>query len=136
MKKIIWPGIIAGMAMLIMGMAISYLFRIIPAVAADYENIDIIRSWSNPLMSLIFLYPFVLGIVLALAWGHTSTLFKGTWSARGIKFGLAYLIVATIPGMLISYSSLQLSFLTIVSWTVSGFVNAAIAGMIFAKMNK
>jgi hypothetical protein len=61
MKNIIWPGIVAGIAILISGMVISYLFMIIPSVAADYNNAHIMRSWQDPLMSLFFIYPFVLG---------------------------------------------------------------------------
>jgi hypothetical protein len=136
MKKIIWPGILAGIAMLVIGMAVSYLFMILPSVAADYSNSSIMRSWSDPLMSLFFLYPFVLGIALAWVWNRTKNLFKGNTWKRGLKFGFAYLIIATIPGMLISYSSFPLSLWTIISWIVSGFVNAVVAGLIFAKMNK
>jgi len=136
MKKIIWPGIVAGIAILIIGMAISYLFMLIPSVAADYNNVHIMRSWQDPLMSLFFLYPFVLGIALAWIWNKSKTLFKGSAWQRGTHFGFAYFIIATIPGMLISYSSFPISFLTIISWTVSGLVNAIVAGFILAKMNK
>jgi len=136
MKKIIWPGIVAGVAILILGMAISYLFMLIPSVAADYNNTHIMRSWQDPLMSLFFLYPFVLGIAFAWIWNKSKPLFKGSAWQRGTHFGFAYFIIATIPGMLISYSSFPISFLTIISWTVSGLVNAIVAGWILAKMNK
>lgn len=117
-------------------MSISYLFMLIPSVTADYNNSNIMRSWNDPLMSLFFLYPFVLGIALAWIWNRTKPLFKGTWRKRSFNFGLSYFIIATIPGMLITYSSFPLSFWTVIGWTVSGFVNAYVAGMIFAKMNK
>jgi hypothetical protein len=136
MKKIILPGIIVGIVTLILGMLISYLFMLFPTVAADYQNTNIMRSWQDPLMSLFFLYPFVLGLALAWAWNKTKGLFKGNIWKRGLNFGFAYLIIATIPGMLISYSSFPLSLMTIISWTVSGLINATAAGIILAKMNK
>ncbi len=129
MKKIIWPGIIAGIVMLILGMAVSYLSMLLPAVALDYNNTSIMRPWSDPLMFLFFPQPFLLGIILAWVWNKTKGLFV-------LKFGLSVWLVATVPGMLISYSSFPLSFLTIFSWLVSGLVNALAAGWIFAKMNK
>jgi hypothetical protein len=136
MKRIVLPGLLAGVIMLVIGLIISNLFMLIPIVNADYYS-GVMRSWSDPIMTLFFLYPFVLGVVLAFAWDKVKNIIRGKGSfIKGLKFGLGYLIIATIPGMLISYSSFNLSLLTIVSWTISGFVNAAVAGMIFAKINK
>ena len=135
MKKIIWPGIVSGIVMLVLGLAISYLFMIFPSVAADYSNTGIMRPWSDPLMSLFFVSPFILGIGLAWIWNRSKTLFNGTIWRRGANFGLIYFVIATIPGMIMSYSSFPLSFLTILSWTISGLVNGIIAGWILAKMN-
>ncbi|HCC22136.1 hypothetical protein A2480_00815 [Candidatus Uhrbacteria bacterium RIFOXYC2_FULL_47_19] len=135
MKKIIWPGILAGLTTLILGMGISYLFMLFPSVNADYYNTGVMRPWKDPIMSLFFLYPFVQGIILAWAWNKAKGLFTGTAMQRGMSFGFSIFLVATIPGMLVSYSSFPLSLLTIISWTVSGLVCITISGMIFAKMN-
>jgi len=136
MNKIILPGIIVGVVNLILGMLVSYLFMVFPSVAMDYNNASIMRPWSDPIMSLFFLYPFVLGIILAWAWDKAKVLFKGTWAERGAKFGLTIFVIDTIPGMLISYSSFPLSLVTIISWTVSGLICAVAAGIILAKINK
>ena len=136
MKKIILPGIVAGIVTLILGMAISYLFMLIPFVNADYNNSSIMRTWQDPIMSLFFLYPFIFGIALAWVWNKSKGLFKGSARKRGTHFGLTYFIIATIPGMLISYVSFPISIFTIISWTVSGLINAIAAGWVFAKMNK
>lgn len=136
MRKIILPGIIVGVVNLILGMAVSYLFMVFPSVVNDFANPYLMRPWSDPLMPLFFLYPFVLGIALAWAWDKTKSVLRGTWINRGIMFGLTIFLISTIPGMLISYSSFPLSIITIISWTVSGFVCAVVAGLIFAKINK
>ena len=52
MKKIILPGLIIGFIMLVLSILISYLFMLLPAVAADYQNTSIMRSWQDPLMIL------------------------------------------------------------------------------------
>ena len=137
MKKIIVPGLTAGVVILILGMVISYIFMPFPSIRADYNSTSVImRSWADPLISLFLLYPFVLGVALAWFWDKSKHVFKGSFIKRGFGFGFAYFVIATIPGMLISYSSLSLSLLTIISWAISGFINAVAAGMIFAKMDK
>jgi len=135
MKKIILPGLVAGLIMLVLGFATSYLFMIFPSVAADYANTNIMRSWSDPLMSLFFVSPFILGIGLAWVWNRTKTLFSGTLWRRGANFGLIYFLIATIPGMIMSYSSFPLSFLTVLSWTIGGLLNGIISGWVLVKMN-
>ncbi|MDD5750595.1 MAG: hypothetical protein PHU56_03025 [Candidatus Pacebacteria bacterium] len=135
MKKVLLLGLLSGAVMLVLGMAISYLFMISPQVRADYYDANIMRPWSDPVMSLYFLYPFVLGVALAWFWNKAKGLFAGSWTKRGFSFGVLMLVISVIPGMLVSYSSFPLSLLTIISWLVGGFVNAVVAGMIFAKWN-
>ncbi len=136
MKKIIWPGIVVGIATLIAGMIISYAFMLFPSVASDYNNSAIMRSWQDPLMMAFFLYPFIYGIILAWAWGKSKDLFKGSKNKRAVKFGFAIFLIATIPGMIVTYTSLPYSFMTVLSWTVGGLINSWIAGLILVRMNK
>ena len=136
MKKIVWPGIVAGVAILILGMIVSYLFMFVPAVAANDGNSTIMRQWQDPLMTLFFVYPFLFGIILAWAWDKSKSLFKGTAGQRGMKFGLSAWLIATIPGMFITYTSMPYSFMTVLSWLVGGLINLLAAGYIFARMNK
>lgn len=135
-SKIILPGLIAGVINLILGMALSFLFmRMFPAVSVDYNNASLVRPFADPLMTVFFLYPFILGVILAWAWDKSKSLFSGTWQKRGIYFGLAISLISTVPGMFVSYTTFPLSLITIISWTISGFICAVVAGMIFAKVN-
>jgi hypothetical protein len=70
-------------------------------------------------MWLYFIYPFVLGFALAWVWSRTRSMFKGRsiWQ-NGLRFGFGYWLVATVPGMLITYSTFAVSFAMILSWTV------------------
>lgn len=132
MKKIIWPGILLGAIMLVVGMIINYLFMLIPSVNADY-NSGFMRSWQDPLMMFFFLYPFILGIVFAWLWNKTKSNFQGNMG--GCYFGWLLFFLTTFPGMWITYTSFNLSFLTILGWTVSGLINAKIAGFFLARVN-
>ena len=136
MKKIFWPGILAGLATLILSLAVSYLFMVFPAVAQDYANPSLMRAWTDPLMALFFIYPFILGIILAWAWDRSKGLFSGSASVRGYKFGWAVFLITTLPGMIISYSSFPISLLTTISWALGGFLSLIASGLIFARLNK
>jgi len=132
MKKVIWPGILLGLIMLIVGMVVNYLFMLIPSVNVDYTS-GFMRSWQDPLMMLFFLYPFILGLAFAWLWAKTKTSFTG--KTRGSYFGWLLFFLTTIPGMWVTYTSFNLSFLTILGWTVSGLINAKIAGFFLVKVN-
>lgn len=136
MKKIFWTGLLAGVVITIVGMAVGYVFKLIfPALNAEFMS-GLYRPWSDPLMQAYFAYPFILGWALAWAWNKTRPLFTcGSFWCRGASFGLAYWVVASIPGMFITYSSFYVSLPMIISWTVGGLLSAICAGWVFARFN-
>lgn len=138
MKKIIVPGIVAGLVNLVASFILSQVTNILwPSLSAEYINSAIFRPWSDPLMSLYFLYPFLLGFVLAWVWDKTHKLIAGkTDFDKAYKFGLSYWLVAGLPGMFITYSSFQVSLALVLSWTISGLVEGVLAGWVFARLIK
>lgn len=135
-KKVILSGLLAGFLMLIVGFAVSFVFQIFfPELMGEYTS-KIFRPWTDPLMMLYFLHPFLMGVVFAWAWDLTKVKFKGTVWQRGFNFGVFVWAIAVFPGMFITYSSFMVSLTMIISWTVMGFVNAIVAGWVFAKLNK
>ena len=137
MKKIIVPGLLAGLAMLIVGLIVSQLFNLAaPSQMGEYENTALFRPWSDPLMNIYWAHPFIVGLILAWIWDMTKGLVSGQNACiRGCRFGAIYWVV-TIPGMVISYASFPLSLLIIISWTLSVLAQALTAGYIYALMNK
>jgi hypothetical protein len=137
MKKIIVSGLLAGIAMLVIGFAAGYgLMAIFPKLTAEYANTALFRPWSDPLMSLYFVHPFVLGLILAWVWARVKGVMKGAgWAAKGARFGLAFWVVL-MPGMLISYASFPLSLIMVVSWSISLLLEALAAGLIYAAVNR
>lgn len=136
MKKVVVPGIVAGAFMLAVGMAFGWLLNMVfPSVAVEYSNVALFRPWSDPLMSLYFAAPFILGIVLALIWNKTKVLIQGPTGRRGMHFGFFYWLL-TISGMVITYSSFQISLVMAVSWSVSILVQAICAGIVLARLNE
>lgn len=127
-------GLIAGVALFVVGMALNYgaMFAF-PSLAAEYQNTNLFRPWDDPLMISFFAYPFILGVVLAFLWSLVKDKIKGTYIEKALKFAKLYFVIATIPGMFVSFTSFQLSLPMVLVWTVTGFVNAFVAGYIFSR---
>ena len=60
---------------------------------------------------------------------------KTIWQ-RGLNLAMIYLVIATIPGMFMTYTSFNISLLMVLTWAISGFINVFIIGAVLAKMNK
>lgn len=137
-KKIFGVGLLAGLVILIVGMILTQLSNLIfPSLAVEYENISLFRPWEDPLMQLYWLYPFVLGLVLAWVWDKIKDIIKGkTLHQKAWNFAWFYFLLATIPGMFITYSSFQVSLGMVFLWAISGLLQVYFAGLLFAKMRK
>jgi hypothetical protein len=132
-KKVIGAGLVVGLVNFLAAMLVSKIFGVaFPSIDAEMQNPNLFRSWTDPLMLLFFVYPFLLGIILAWFWNKTKNLY-GVNLRGGLEFGLNYWIISTIPGMFITYSSMPYSFLMVLSWLVGGLVSALLAGIILIK---
>lgn len=128
-------GLIAGFVNLILGLIINWIITAgFPQVAKEYQNTEIFRSFSDPLMMIFFAYPFILGIVAAYFWNLIKEKLPKDQNAKVFAFAKIYFIIATIPGMFISYTSFQLSLTMILVWTITGYLEALAAGWIFARI--
>ncbi len=124
-------ALIAGFANLVLGLVLNMgIGLIIPGVTQEYQNTAIFRPWNDPLMMLYFAYPFILGFVLIHLWNSV----KENAKKSPFEFAKLYFVIATIPGMFITFSSFQLSLTMILLWTITGFLQAFVAGYIFSKV--
>lgn len=138
MRKIFLYGLLAGVLMLVVGLALSQIFNFVfPSLKAEYMNENLIRPWSDPVMSLYFVYPFVFGILAAWVWSKVKPVVPGQtpWQ-KAWRFALAGWIVSNIPGMLMSYSTFPISLLMVVSWSLSSLIQFVIAGWVYARFIK
>lgn len=141
MRKILGNGILAGILILIVSGAVDWIFRqIFPILVEQYSNLNLFRSMSDPMMSWYFAYPFILGIVLAWWWNLAKSNIVCNITSRacgkGMRFGMMYFFIAVVPGMFVTYVSMQVSFLMILSWSVGGLLSAIAAGLLFSRINK
>ena len=130
------PGLMTGLAMLIISLIFSMALQIIfPQIAQEYAT-QMYRSYSDPLMLLFYLGPFILGLIIAWVWELTSLIMKGDDLTKAVNFSLVYLVLTQIPGMFMTYTSMNVSLLLIMSWILTNFVQVLCGSIIISKMNK
>lgn len=134
MRVILIRGLIVGFVNLIVGLVFNAAAGfLIPSLAAEYKS-GLFRPWTDPLMMAFFLYPFIVGIVLAYYWGKLGKIAEGkTVAEKAWNFALFYFVVTTIPGMFITYTSFNVSALMVISWTLMGLIEAYVAGYLLAR---
>lgn len=138
MKKMILIGLLGGVIILATGVLTGQIYQALsPSIKTEFENTNLFRSWNDPIMSLYFIHPFLMSLMLAWVW----TKVKGVISAdtdlkKGLQFGFIVWMTATLPGMLISYASFPISLLMITNWTVSALVELICIGILFSKTLK
>ena len=87
-------------------------------------------------MSLMYVEPIILGLVLAWIWDKVKGVVKGATAAqKAWNFGLVYWVLA-IPGMVMSWASFPISLTMVFTWWVSILAQAFVGAWILAKLNK
>lgn len=134
MKKIVFPGLIVGAVLFILSYGSLYLgIRFFPSLFLDYNN-PVFNSDGNRDV-LFYLHAFVISFALSWFWDRFRGLFNGAVILRGLEFGSVYALVALLPVMWITFSTMDITVLMVLSWFLYGFAQAIIAGILFAKFN-
>ena len=127
-------GLLTGLALLVVSFIVNWLVgSILPEIALEYQNVGLFRPMNDPLMVLFFVYPFIFGFAAYYLWRMVSSKFKGSTTDKALAFAKGYFIFATIPGMFATYTSFQVSLGMTLLWAATGFINAFVAGYIFAR---
>lgn len=134
MKKFLIKGFIAGAVLLAFSYAALYLMvNFFPSLAEQYY--DPVFDMTENKALLYFAHPFVLSFALAWFWRRFKGLYHGPFWWRGIELGLSYGLIATLPSMWITFSSLSVSFGLVFTWLIYGIFQAIVVGIIFAKIS-
>lgn len=130
------PGLMAGLVMLLVSLVASVaLHAIFPQIAQEYGT-QMFRSWTDPLMLIFFLHPFILGLIISWIWDKTSLVMKGDDLTKAVNFTFAYMLVAQVPGMFITFTSMNVSLLMIMGWVLTGLLQVLFGSILISKMNK
>ncbi len=134
MKKIITAGLAAGTVLLMLSVVGLYAtLWLFPQIAIQY--FDPAFDTESSKMMFYYLHPFVISLVLSWFWTRFKGVLTGSFLTRGIEFGLIYVLIATVPMLLLIYSTMNVSFTMICTWFVLALVQGIIAGLVFEKIN-
>jgi hypothetical protein len=134
MKKILITGLIAGCILFVLSYGGLFLgVRFFSDLFVAYDNPLFNSDGSRDV--LFYMHAFIISFALSWFWDRFKSLFKGTFIMRGLEFGFVYSIIALLPVMWISFSSLDITVVMVSSWFLYGLAQAIIAGLVFAKIN-
>jgi len=134
MRKIIIAGLVAGIVLLLLSVLGLYMtIWFFPCLAVQY--FDPAFDTGEGRIMLYYLHPFVISMALSWFWSRFKGVLMGSFLTRGIEFGLIYVLVATLPMMLLIYSAMNVSLAIVVTWFALALLQGVIAGLIFEKMN-
>ncbi|TNE53901.1 MAG: hypothetical protein EP344_14620, partial [Bacteroidetes bacterium] len=114
-------------------LALHLIVRFMPHLAEQYYNP--VFDLEGDKTYLYFLHPFILSFALAWFWSRFKELFTGSFWWRGTEMGLVYGLVATLPSMWITFSSLAISFPMVLTWFLYGLFQAIVVGIVYAKIS-
>jgi hypothetical protein len=134
MKKILLSGFIAGTILFILSYGGLFLaVKFFPSLFVEYNNPLFNSDGSRDV--LFYMHAFIFSFALAWFWDRFKGLFHGSFLIRGFEFGFVYAVVAMLPVMTITFSALDITLVMVMSWFLYGFLQAIVAGLVFAKIN-
>lgn len=134
MKKTIVATLTSGVVLLLLSIAMTFSsIYIFPSLTEEYFS-PVFRMSGN-LDWMFYIHPFIVSIALKWFWEKYKSSFVGSLFVRAIDVALVYSIVALIPVLWLTFSAIEVSFSMIATWFFYGFIQAFVAGLVFAKMN-
>jgi hypothetical protein len=134
MKKVLISGLIVGLILFITSYGGLYLsIKFFPEIFVDYNNPLFNSDGSRD--GLFYAHAFIISMALSWFWERFKGLFSGAFVIRGLEFGVVYALVALVPVMWITFSTMDISIPMVTSWLFYGLIQSIIAGIVFAKIN-
>ena len=134
MKRVLKCGLIAGLILFVISYGGLFLaIKFAPEFFVSYNNPLFASEGSRDV--LFYMHAFIISFALSWFWDRFKRLFNGPYLLRRLEFGTVYALVALLPVMWITFSSLDISVAMVASWFFYGLFQAIIAGIVFAKIN-
>ncbi len=133
-KSVVVSGIVGGIVVLVLSMIVSTATQAL----FDYNVLTLagMRSVNDPVSMLFFVYPFVVGLAMAILYDFTKKSFTGTAIRKGIVLGLLGWIVYGIPSAFIVFSSMEYPIGFTVNSVIGSLVYMLGAGITITKLSK
>jgi hypothetical protein len=131
-KRIVIGGISAGFVLLIIMMVSGYLITLV--LPADISRYGGMRAMGDPVMTLFYLYPFVVAFAAAILFDLVKGCLDGTTLKKGLMFGSMLICIMPVPSLYVMYTSM--------TWPVDFYLSTGIwellsfpaMGILFARI--
>lgn len=84
---------------------------------------------------LFYAHPLIISIALKWFWERYKNILHGPLLVRALEVALVYVIVALLPVLWLTFSAIDVSLSMILTWLAYGFIQAFVAGIVFARLN-
>ena len=133
-KGILVSGLVSGLLIFAVGMIVQIAVQIVSPY--DVLALGGMRSKEDPLMLLFFLYPWVIGFALAIAYSYLGKSLQGTAVHKGLTFGKLMWLVTSLPSAYIVYTSMNYPIAFTATSVVASLIYMPLVGILIAKMMK
>jgi len=132
-KPFLLGGIVAGVVIEI----VSYAFSWLTQTFTKYNVMDLagMRSVTDPISVLFFVYPFVLGFALSFVFQYFQKSPGEAPTSTGMKFGLLMWIVVSIPSAFLVYASMNYPIGFTINSVVDPLLYLLAAGACIGKLS-
>jgi len=131
-KNIATGSISAGFALLILMVISGYLVNMV--LPTDISQYGGMRAMNDPIMTLFYLYPFVIACVTAIIFDIVKDCLNGTPVRRGLMFGVMLICIMTIPSLFVMYTSMTWPVDFYISTLLWELISFPLMGILFARI--
>jgi len=130
-RKILLGGIAGGILLFIA----QFAFSIVGNLIAPYDVFAIggMRQMNDPLMYLFYAYPFVLSFMSAIVFDRVKGAITGG-CCTGYNFGLILILLVTVPGMFVVFSSMTYPPGFYIGNILFGVIGFPAVGMLYGRI--
>jgi|GEM_PF-6882898 len=121
MKKVIVGGLLAGLALLVVGFVFGSL-------TADMYRLSPSGVFKAMDFKLLVAYDIVVGMLLAYVYSIIKNSVPGTGMQKGLYFGAIIFLVGTLPALGITYITMAIRKKLLLMWALQGLVAYLLAG--------
>jgi uncharacterized membrane protein YagU involved in acid resistance len=130
-NKVLIAGIVAGIVLVIVGFALGYL------TASMYASTpQLWKPMSGDWTYTMIIFDIVIGVILAFVYSIVKDGVPKKGITKGLYYGMLVWLVGTIPGMIMTYSTMAVPTALVLAWTIGGLVQYTLMGATISWLHK
>lgn len=133
-KTIAVAGTAGGIVLFLLMVVSGYLVNLV--MPADISQYGGMRSMSDPVMNLFYLYPFVIAFAAGIVFDLIQDCLKGSQLHKGLMFGGILVTIMTVPSLYVMCTSMTWPVDFYVSTGIWEIVSFPLVGILYARIWK